>query len=99
MSRQLSRRHFIAGATSVAAAGTLTACANPDAQTDERPEGVPVGPFNAESTAMEVTEGLDLTGKTAFITGCNSGLGYETMRVLSLRGASIIGLFLEICHQ
>jgi len=40
---------------------------------------------------MQVTEGLDLSGMTAFITGCNSGLGYETMRVLSLRGANIIG--------
>jgi NAD(P)-dependent dehydrogenase (short-subunit alcohol dehydrogenase family) len=40
---------------------------------------------------MEVTDGLDLTGMTALITGCNSGLGYETMRVLSLRGANIIG--------
>jgi NAD(P)-dependent dehydrogenase (short-subunit alcohol dehydrogenase family) len=87
----LSRRSFIVGVSTVAAAATLPACGNPDAQSSERPEGVPVGPFGAESTAMEVTEGLDLTGKTAFITGCNSGLGYETMRVLSLRGATIIG--------
>jgi NAD(P)-dependent dehydrogenase (short-subunit alcohol dehydrogenase family) len=40
---------------------------------------------------MDVVEGLDLSGKTAFITGCNSGLGYETARVLSLQGATIIG--------
>jgi WW domain-containing oxidoreductase len=47
--------------------------------------------FDFESTAEEVTEGLDLRGTWWLITGCNSGLGYETMRVLSLRGASVIG--------
>ena len=51
----------------------------------------PLGPFNAASTAEEVTAGLDLTGKTALVTGCSSGLGLETMRVLALRGAHVIG--------
>lgn len=44
-----------------------------------------------ETTADEVTEGLDLTGKTFFVTGCNSGLGLETLRVLGSRGAHVIG--------
>jgi NAD(P)-dependent dehydrogenase (short-subunit alcohol dehydrogenase family) len=87
----INRRQFIAGTTTVVAASTLSACGNPDQQTVVRPEGVPISPFGAKSTALEVTEGLDLTGQTAFITGCNSGLGLETMRVLSLRGANIIG--------
>lgn len=47
--------------------------------------------FGRQSTAMEVTEGLNLTGLTAVVTGCNSGIGYETMRVLALRGAHVIG--------
>ncbi|HHH31178.1 MAG TPA: SDR family oxidoreductase [Polyangiaceae bacterium] len=47
--------------------------------------------FGYASTAEEVTEGLDLSGKTALITGINSGLGRETGRVLSLRGATILG--------
>ncbi len=51
----------------------------------------PVSPFGAASTAEEVTAGLDLSGKTALVTGCNSGIGYETMRVLALRGAHVIG--------
>ena len=51
----------------------------------------PIGPFGADSTAEEVTAGLDLSGSTALVTGCNSGLGYETMRVLALRGAHVIG--------
>jgi hypothetical protein len=87
----INRRQFIAGTTTVAATSALSACGNPDQQTVVRPEGVPISPFGAKSTALEVTEGLDLTGQTAFITGCNSGLGLETMRVLSLRGANIIG--------
>jgi NAD(P)-dependent dehydrogenase (short-subunit alcohol dehydrogenase family) len=46
----------------------------------------------AQSTADEVTEGLDLTGKTALITGVNAGIGYETMRALVARGAHVYGL-------
>lgn len=46
--------------------------------------------FGFHSTAEEVTEGLDLSGQTWLVTGSNSGLGYETIRVLALRGANII---------
>lgn len=46
--------------------------------------------FGYNSTAEQVSEVLDLSGKTFLVTGSNSGLGLETVRVLLLRGATII---------
>jgi NAD(P)-dependent dehydrogenase (short-subunit alcohol dehydrogenase family) len=54
-------------------------------------QDVPHSPFGATSTAEEVTAGIDLTGRTALVTGCNSGIGYQTMRVLAMRGAHVLG--------
>lgn len=47
-------------------------------------------PFTAASTAAEVLAGLDLTGRTAIVTGGYSGLGIETTRALSAAGATVI---------
>ena len=46
--------------------------------------------FNAFSTAEEVIRGIDLTAKTAIVTGGYSGIGFETVRVLHKAGAHII---------
>jgi WW domain-containing oxidoreductase len=42
------------------------------------------------TTAEEATAGCDLTGKTVLVTGCNSGLGLQTIRALGLRGARVL---------
>lgn len=46
--------------------------------------------FNARSTTDQVLQGIDLTGKTVLLTGCNSGLGFETLRQMTSRGAHVI---------
>ena len=46
--------------------------------------------FGYASTAEEVTAGVALGGKTILVTGVGTGLGLETLRVLSLRGAHVL---------
>ncbi len=46
--------------------------------------------FGFASTAEEVLEGKDLSGRTAFITGGYSGLGKETARAMAAKGAHVI---------
>jgi NAD(P)-dependent dehydrogenase (short-subunit alcohol dehydrogenase family) len=45
--------------------------------------------FGAETTASEVVEGIDLSGKSAVVTGASGGLGAETARALASRGARV----------
>lgn len=42
-----------------------------------------------KKTAEQVSEGINLSGKNALVTGANTGLGMETARVLALRGAHV----------
>jgi NAD(P)-dependent dehydrogenase (short-subunit alcohol dehydrogenase family) len=46
--------------------------------------------FGAHSMALEVIAGHDLGGKTALITGANSGIGFETARALLSAHAEVI---------
>ena len=86
MSLKITRRGFIKDSSAVAIGALVSKIAW--AQTSNPY----IGPFDKEATGEEVTKGLNLTGKNIVITGVNSGLGYETMRVLAMRGAHIIGL-------
>ncbi|BBC98187.1 MULTISPECIES: SDR family NAD(P)-dependent oxidoreductase [Streptomyces] len=46
--------------------------------------------FGATSTADEVLEGIDLSGKLALVTGGYSGIGLETTRALVKAGARVV---------
>ncbi len=46
--------------------------------------------FGWSNTTDEVLTGIDLSGRTVFITGANSGLGRETARAMASRGAHVI---------
>lgn len=46
--------------------------------------------FGHGSTAREVLDGIDLTGRTYIVTGGYSGIGIETVRALAAAGASLV---------
>jgi NAD(P)-dependent dehydrogenase (short-subunit alcohol dehydrogenase family) len=46
-------------------------------------------PFGFETTAAEVLDGVDLSGKRAIVTGGASGIGVETARALAGAGAEV----------
>jgi NAD(P)-dependent dehydrogenase (short-subunit alcohol dehydrogenase family) len=46
-------------------------------------------PFGFDSTAAEVIEGIDLSGRRAVVTGGSSGIGVETARALASAGAEV----------
>jgi NAD(P)-dependent dehydrogenase (short-subunit alcohol dehydrogenase family) len=46
-------------------------------------------PFHARSTALDVVSGLDLTGRSAIVTGGGAGIGLETARALASAGARV----------
>jgi NAD(P)-dependent dehydrogenase (short-subunit alcohol dehydrogenase family) len=80
----MKRRYFLQGSVGLALVPYLRAFAG-------YADDVPRGSFGADATAEQVTAGIDLMGMTALVTGCNSGIGYETMRVLAMRGAHVLG--------
>jgi NAD(P)-dependent dehydrogenase (short-subunit alcohol dehydrogenase family) len=45
--------------------------------------------FGHDTTTNEVLDGIDLSGKTALVTGASGGLGAETARALASKGASV----------
>ena len=47
-------------------------------------------PFGPRTTADEVLEGIDLSGKVAVVTGANVGIGFETARSLAAHEAQVV---------
>ena len=85
MAENINRRGFIQSGSTLAFASLLPA------ELLASIEDIPVGPFGFATTADEVAEGIDLAGQTVLITGCNSGLGYESMKTIAAHGAHVIG--------
>jgi NAD(P)-dependent dehydrogenase (short-subunit alcohol dehydrogenase family) len=46
--------------------------------------------FSAASTTADVIDGIELGGRTAVVTGGDSGLGIETARTLASAGATVV---------
>ena len=44
----------------------------------------------SDPTALDIVDGVDLSGKTCVITGASSGLGRESARALARTGAHVI---------
>jgi len=82
---RISRRRFLETGSALGVSALLPSSlwANIDA--------IPRSDYGFATTADEVVAGMDLSGKTVLITGCNSGLGYESMRVMAGCGAHVIG--------
>jgi len=98
MPLRIDRRYLLQGGSALALTAILPGCAtvskrggqgqspNPTLITD-----IPRSDYAFATTADEVAVGYDLSGKTVLITGCNSGLGYESLRTLAASGAHVIG--------
>jgi NAD(P)-dependent dehydrogenase (short-subunit alcohol dehydrogenase family) len=92
-----TRRQLLQSTSALAITAILPSCAksssrgqgqspNPTLITD-----IPRSDYGFATTCDEVAAAYDLSGKTVLITGCNSGLGYESLRTLVARGAHVIG--------
>ena len=90
-----TRRQLLQSTSALALAAILPRCAS---VAEQKPPlqpvafaDIPRSDYGFATTADEVVAGMNLSGKTVLLTGCNSGLGYESLRTLAARGAHVIG--------
>lgn len=88
MTRKIDRRCVLRAGSAFAAASVLPRSLMAG---DLQLEDIARSAFGFATTCDEVAAGSDLAGKTVLITGCNSGLGYESMRTFAAHGAHVIG--------
>jgi len=53
-------------------------------------------PFSFRTTAEEALKGSNIAGKVVIITGANSGIGFETARVMAKAGAHVIAAVRDV---
>jgi len=88
MTRNIDRRRVLQAGSALAVASVLPSRVW---AADMAFADIPRSDYGFATTCDEVAAGADLSGKTVLITGCNSGLGYESMRTLAAQGAHVIG--------
>ena len=90
-----TRRQLLQSASALALVASLPRCAAVSEPPVSRARiafaDIPRSDFGFATTADEVAAAYNLRGMTALVTGCNSGLGYESMRTLAARGAHVLG--------
>lgn len=96
LSVSFTRRQVLQSSSALALAAVLPRCAvvEESCSVSLQPlafADIPRSDYGIDTTADEVVANLDLSGMTVLITGCNSGLGYESLRVLAGAGAHVIG--------
>lgn len=88
-----TRRQLLQSGSALALAAMLPRCASVGKEplTPVAFADIPRSDYGFETTCDEVIAGMNLAGKTVLITGCNSGLGLESLRVMASAGADVIG--------